>query len=53
MNPSPTPPARILVVEDDADIWRSLELLFRRAGYVPLWAADGSRRAPPFRVGPS
>ena len=42
MNPSPTPPARILVVEDDADIWRSLELLFRRAGYLPLWAADGS-----------
>lgn len=32
---------RILVVEDDADIWRSLEVLLRRAGYEPSWAADG------------
>ncbi|MGH9093312.1 MAG: response regulator transcription factor [Acidimicrobiales bacterium] len=32
---------RILVVEDDADIWRSLEILLRRAGYEPSWAADG------------
>lgn len=34
-------PARVLVVEDDPDIWRSLEVLLRRAGYAPLWAADG------------
>lgn len=32
---------RILVVEDDADIWRSIEVLLRRAGYAPYWAADG------------
>jgi DNA-binding response OmpR family regulator len=35
------PPAHILVVEDDEDIWNSLEVLFRRAGYVAQWAADG------------
>jgi DNA-binding response OmpR family regulator len=32
---------RILVIEDDADIWRSLEILLRSAGYEPSWAADG------------
>lgn len=32
---------RILVVEDDPDIWRSLDILFRRAGYETSWAADG------------
>jgi DNA-binding response OmpR family regulator len=32
---------RILVVEDDVDIWRSIEILLRRAGYSPYWAADG------------
>lgn len=32
---------RILVVEDDPDIWRSLDVLLRRAGYEPTWAADG------------
>jgi len=40
--PPPAPPARVLVIEDDADIWCSLEVLFRREGYVPLWAADGA-----------
>jgi len=33
--------ARILVVEDDADIWRSLQILLERAGYELTWAADG------------
>lgn len=32
---------RVLVIEDDPDIWRSLELLLEGAGYVPSWAADG------------
>ena len=32
---------RVLVIEDDADIWRSLEILLQRAGYTPSWAADG------------
>jgi DNA-binding response OmpR family regulator len=34
--------ARVLVVEDDADIWRTLEILLGRAGHEPLWAADGA-----------
>jgi DNA-binding response OmpR family regulator len=33
--------ARILVVEDDADIRRSLQILLRRAGFDPVLAADG------------
>src|ERR1700689_1799502 len=33
--------ARILVVEDDVDIWRSLQILLQRAGYELLWAGDG------------
>jgi DNA-binding response OmpR family regulator len=33
--------ARVLVVEDDEDIWEALEILFRRAGYHPQWACDG------------
>jgi len=33
--------ARVLVVEDDVDIWRSLQILLQRAGYELLWAADG------------
>jgi DNA-binding response OmpR family regulator len=32
---------RVLVIEDDTDIWRSMEILLRRAGYAPYWAADG------------
>lgn len=32
---------RVLVIEDDPDIWRSLELLLQGAGFVPSWAADG------------
>jgi len=32
---------RILVIEDDPDIWRLLEVLLRRAGFEPLWASDG------------
>ena len=38
----PVPNARILVVEDDVDIWRSLEILLRRNGYDPVWGADGT-----------
>ena len=34
-------PARVLVVEDDNDIWRSLEIILRRAGYESRWAPDG------------
>jgi DNA-binding response OmpR family regulator len=34
--------ARILVVEDDADIWRSLQILLQRAGHTLRWAADGN-----------
>lgn len=33
--------ARVLVVEDDTDIWRSLQILLERAGYQLRWAADG------------
>ncbi len=33
--------ARILVVEDDNDIWRSLQILLERSGYELRWAADG------------
>ncbi|HEY3942883.1 MAG TPA: response regulator transcription factor [Acidimicrobiales bacterium] len=33
--------ARVLVVEDDVDIWRSLQILLQRAGYDLLWAGDG------------
>lgn len=33
---------RILVIEDDTDIWRSLQVLLRRAGYDPIWAEDGA-----------
>ena len=33
---------RVLVVEDDADIWRSLQIILERAGYAPSWAADGA-----------
>ncbi|HLG68604.1 MAG TPA: response regulator transcription factor [Acidimicrobiales bacterium] len=36
------PGACILVVEDDGDIWRSVEILLRRNGYRPVWAADGT-----------
>lgn len=36
-----TSPPRVLVIEDDADIWRSLEILLQRAGYSPSWAVDG------------
>jgi DNA-binding response OmpR family regulator len=32
---------RVLVIEDDPDIWRSLEIILGRAGYLPTWAADG------------
>jgi DNA-binding response OmpR family regulator len=32
---------RVLVVEDDVDIWRSVELLLHRAGYDASWAPDG------------
>lgn len=35
--------ARVLVVEDDGDIWRSVEVLLHRAGYQPLWAQDGDQ----------
>jgi DNA-binding response OmpR family regulator len=35
-------PARILVIEDDRDIWHSLELLLRRSGHSPRWAGDGN-----------
>jgi len=31
----------ILIVEDDADIWRSLQILLERAGYQVLPAGDG------------
>jgi DNA-binding response OmpR family regulator len=34
--------ARILVVEDDADIRRSLQILLERAGYELTWSADGA-----------
>lgn len=34
--------AKILVVEDDADIWRSLQVLLMRAGYSVIWATDGT-----------
>ena len=34
--------ARILVIEDDADIWRSLQILLERAGFDLTWAADGA-----------
>jgi DNA-binding response OmpR family regulator len=33
--------ARVLVVEDDQDIWRSLQILLERSGYRLRWAADG------------
>jgi DNA-binding response OmpR family regulator len=33
--------ARVLVVEDDGDIWRSLQILLQRAGYEATWAPDG------------
>jgi len=32
---------RILIVEDDLDIWRSLQILLERAGYAVVPAADG------------
>lgn len=35
-----TPP-RVLVIEDDPDIWRSLQILLGRAGYDTAWAANG------------
>jgi DNA-binding response OmpR family regulator len=31
----------VLVVEDDPDIWRSLQIILGRAGYRLGWAADG------------
>ncbi|MHB8320156.1 MAG: response regulator transcription factor [Acidimicrobiales bacterium] len=33
--------AKVLVIEDDADIWRSLQVLLGRAGYSVVWAGDG------------
>lgn len=33
--------SRVLVIEDDTDIWRSLEILLQRADCDPVWAADG------------
>jgi DNA-binding response OmpR family regulator len=33
--------ARVLVIEDDEDIWSALEILLRRASYQPFRAADG------------
>src|SRR3954453_1937028 len=38
----PEPPARILVVDDDADIRRLLTAMLRRSGYEPLGAATGA-----------
>ncbi len=32
---------RVLVIEDDPDIGRSLGLVLERAGYVAAWASDG------------
>jgi DNA-binding response OmpR family regulator len=32
---------RVLVIEDDADIWRSLQVLLKRSGYEAIWADDG------------
>ncbi|MHB8219399.1 MAG: response regulator transcription factor [Acidimicrobiales bacterium] len=36
-------PTRVLVIEDDPDIRRSLELVLERAGYDPMWAPDGEK----------
>ena len=41
--------ARILVIEDDADICGSLQILLGRAGYRVLWAADGAQGLQCFR----
>ncbi len=31
----------LLIIEDDRDIWRSLEIVLTNAGYTPRWAPNG------------
>src|SRR5690242_5109049 len=38
---SSTPPAKVLIVEDEADLLRTLEYNFRQAGFEVLTAARG------------
>jgi DNA-binding response OmpR family regulator len=38
-----------LVIEDDVDIWRSLQILLGRAGYDVVWATDGAQGLQRFR----
>jgi DNA-binding response OmpR family regulator len=45
-----TVPSRILVIEDDLDIWRTLEILLGRAGYDVLSATDGAEGLRRFRA---
>ncbi|HMD46376.1 MAG TPA: response regulator transcription factor [Acidimicrobiales bacterium] len=40
-DPLPGTSPRILIVEDDLDIWRSLQILLERAGFAVVPAADG------------
>jgi DNA-binding NtrC family response regulator len=39
---TPAPPQRILVVDDDASIRRTLNILLSKAGYEVIQASDGS-----------
>jgi DNA-binding response OmpR family regulator len=39
-----------LVVEDDRDIWRSLQILLERSGYRLQWSADGEDGLERFRT---
>ena len=41
--------SRILVIEDDLDIWRTLEIVLGRAGYDPRSATDGAQGLRRFR----